>query len=550
MAFNSGTGITDHIAMLDKLTEVVTGRFLETVVVNAGGTGHAIGDIIEIDATGSTSTILAQLEVTSVAAGVIDGIRVYRSGVYTVDPTTTTANAQSGTSGSGISATFDITMSAPVWAVNRRTQQAASAVISAGGTGYVVGELLTIDLAGVKGFHGVSAIFRVASLSGSAVATLDLGTGSVVGNYEEVPTGALTTTASASGTGCTLTVTWEDGTKAENDHQMCMLEGEGLAGADEIHVCIRPVTAVQGFDNSFNWGLIGMTGYNAGIPVHQQVGVNSKAINITTGDLPTVNTGSYVILKDDDADPDMEWWINWNGRRMIMVCKVEGSSSTFYASMYLGFINQFGTDTEYPYPLWLCGNYFKEDTLWTNTSEVVGGIVEVTCASGASSSKPNGPGFLRHPDGTWNGHAGTSVGTTGTARAVSSNFSIYPFGNPPTQGQGINGTVGTSNGTMWQAGSAMIPATGVPGVPGKRLKPTPGTGDPYYWLIAPILTKTDDTFPTDWQLFGEIDGVFWFSTGDNGIVSEDRFVQDGKRYTIFANGNRTQEWSYFALDED
>jgi hypothetical protein len=44
--------------------------------------------------------------------------------------------------------------------------------------------------------------------------------------------------------------------------------------------------------------------------------------------------------------------------------------------------------------------------------------------------------------------------------------------------------------------------------------------------------------------------VFWFATGNNGVVSEDRFELGTKRYLVFQNGNRTQVWSYFALDED
>ena len=111
MTFNSGTA-TDYLDLLDDLVAVVTSRHLSTVAVNSGGTGHAVGDIIDITATGATSTHVARLEVTSVAAGVIDGIRVYRGGAYTVDPTTTTGNAQSATTGSGTGATFDLTFTA------------------------------------------------------------------------------------------------------------------------------------------------------------------------------------------------------------------------------------------------------------------------------------------------------------------------------------------------------------------------------------------------------------------------------------------------------
>ncbi len=554
MPFNSGTGITDHISMLNKVIEiVVTSRHLASVVVNAGGTGHAVGDIIEIDATGATSTIVAQLEVTSVSGGVIDGIRVYRSGAYTVDPTTTTANAQSGTSGSGINSTFNITMSAAKWIQNRRTQEAASAVIGVGGTGYIVGELLTTTnaLPGVKGFAGADAIFRVATLSGSAVATVDLGAGSTVGNYEENPTGALATTADVGGTGCTLTVTWQDGTKANNDEQVCMLEGEGLAGADEIHVIIRPYTQSISFDDAYNWALYGATGYNATVPIHQQLGVNSTQINTSTGALPTGGEfGAYMVLKDDDADPDIGWWISWNGRRIILVCKVESGTTTQYMSMYVGFLNQTATDTEYPYPLWICGTSSDQDRLWDETTELTGGIVEVIADATAD---PHGPGYLRLPDASWLSFC-SAISSTPTQRTVESEFCIYPFVNK-LQLTGIPQKVSLNSDVDWSGGvHDIIPSSGVPGSQTMLLKPTPGTGDDFYWLVPPMVIRYENTggnlFPDFYNVFGEIDGVFWFHTGNNGIVSEDRFELTTKRYTIFQNGNRTQDWSYYALSED
>tara|TARA_R110000796_G_scaffold93934_5_gene198600 strand:- start:2181 stop:3857 length:1677 start_codon:yes stop_codon:yes gene_type:complete len=558
MPFNSGTGITDMVTMLDKLIEVVVdSRHLASVAINAGGTGHAIGDVIEITATGSTSTILAQLEVTSVAAGVIDGIRVYRSGAYTVDPTTIVANPQSGTSGAGISATFDLTFAAAKWVQNRRTQEAASAVVGTAGNGYNIGDILTLvdGVAGVRGdvdgtgTVGDAATFTVATLTGGAGTGVATVTVTTVGNYEETPTNDAATTNDGGGDdACALTVTWQDGTFANNEFQVCQLEGEGLAGADEIHVGIKTFSIVNGFDTAYNWMLLGMTGYSATLPIHQQPGTHSDEINTSDGGWPiTTTNGSYVILKNDDADPDMEWWISWNGRRIIMIMKVEGSSTTLYSSMYLGFLNQFGTDSEYPYPLWTCGHWYIHNTIWTDSTKIIGGIVEV-CTNLGGNSKPKGPGYLRMPDGTYIGFASTVTGSTGTTRTTSNNCIIYPFGTPPVQASPALASTGGS--FEWQISNAPIPPTGVPGTPLGLLKPTPGTGDDWYMLIAPTLMFTDDTWPTNHKMLGEIDGVFWFHTGGNTIVSEDRFVQGTKRYTIFANGNRTQVWSYFALDED
>jgi len=561
MPFNSGTGITDHVDMLDKLLEVVVNsRHLASVAVAVGGTGHAIGDIIEIDATGSTSSILAQLEVTSVAAGVIDGIRVYRSGAYTVDPTDVTTNAQSGTTGSGINATFVLTMSAAVWSQNRRTQQAASAVVGTAGNGYNVGDILTATnvLPGVQGFAGADATFTVATLTGGAgtgVATVTL---LVAGNYEEVPSNDVATTNDGSGDdACELTVTWADGTFAANEEQVCMLEGEGLAGLDEIHVVIRPFSQASGFDTAFNWALYGATAYSATLPIHQQIGMNagtapSNQINDSTGALPTNgNIGSYVVLKDDDADPNIGWWISWTGRRIIMVCKVESGATTQYSSMYVGFLNQTATDTEYPYPLWISGHTSDQNRLWDETSELTGGIVEVISSV---SGDPIGPGYLRLPAATWLSFAAATSDSAST-RIIEHEFCIYPFTNRGAL-SGADQKVSLTSDVDWSStgGHSIIPVSGVPGTQNLLLKPTPGTGDDYYWLVPPMVIRYENSgvnlFPDFYNIYGEIDGVFWFHTGGNAIVSEDRFELTTKRYTIFHNGNRIQDWSYFALDED
>lgn len=562
MVFNTGTGITDHIDMLDKLIEVVTSRALTAVVVNAGGANYVVGEILDISATGSTSTIVAQLEVTTVAAGVVTGVRVYRGGAYTVDPTTTTANVSTSTGFTydgtattpGTGATFDLTFSAATWSVNRRTQQAASAVVGTAGTGYNIGDVLTVvggvfgDVDGT-GTQGTAATFTVATLTGGAgtgVATVTLTT---AGNYEETPANDAATTNSGSGNdACALTVTYEDPAQTDTDFQVCMLEGSGLAAADEIHVMIKTYTQVNGFDDAFNWQLMGATSYNNTLPIHSQVGLNTTQIDTGHGGLNLTDAGGCVmVLKNNDADPDIAWWIRHTGRQITLVCKVESNSTTQYSSMYVGFLNQFGTDTEYPYPLVTVTGTNDLNRTWFDSSNLSGGLLE---SYYNATGDPQGPGFVRKPDGSWMAFASTTS-SSASNRNLETEFGIYPFINPtsiaaPDQKVNLNSFI--------EFAAGIIPATGVPGVPTLQLKPTPGTGDDYYWLVPPIVGRWENSgvnlYPEAYNLFGELDGIFWFSTGGNSIVSEDRFVLGTKRYSIFQNGNRTQSWSYMAIDED
>lgn len=538
MVFNSGTGVLTHIAMMDKLIEVVTSRNLTAVAVNAGGTGHAVGDIIDITATGATSTEVAKLEVTSVSGGVIDGIRVYRGGAYTVDPSTTTGNAQSATTGSGTAATFDLTFSAATWAQNRRSQEAASAAIGAGGSGYTVNDQLTVVLNdGVDGDGYVAAVFNVDSVSGGAVTAVSVVT---AGNYEEVPTNDVTVTG-GTGTGAELTVTWQDSTT----DGICMLEGEGSGGTDEIHVGIKTYEQANGFDTAYNWALFGMTGYTASVEFHNQPGINNDQID-SDGTLPGTDTAAVMVLKPNDSDPDIAWWIHHTGRRIVLVCKVEGPSNTLYSSCYLGFLNQIATETEYPYPLAVISGTNDQNRVWTDVSNLTGGIVESVYNS---SGDPTGPGFLRIPDGTWLGFC-AELSATPAQRIAESEFGVYPFIDRQNV-TGIDQTVADGSDIDWTGGSNdIIPSTGVPGTAGVQLRPTPGSGDDQYWLVEPMVCRFD-TFPTTYNFYGTLDGVYWFSEGGTGVVSEDRFVNDdGTRYLVFQNGNRTQAWSYFCIDED
>jgi hypothetical protein len=105
-----------------------------------------------------------------------------------------------------------VTFSAPdlagpggVTATGTVTSEALSAVATAAGTGYVVGDLLTVTTA------GGSAIAYVASVdTGGEVLTVNFtGTGASRGSFEALPSGAQATTDnSVAGADCTLTITF------------------------------------------------------------------------------------------------------------------------------------------------------------------------------------------------------------------------------------------------------------------------------------------------------------------------------------------------------
>jgi len=93
--------------------------------------------------------------------------------------------------------------------LNTMNYVATSATVSAGGSGYAVGDTITAT----GGTAVVQPVFQVATLSGSAVATVTV---AFPGSYSAKPSNPVAQgSTSGSGTGCTLTVTYNDPTSSD-----------------------------------------------------------------------------------------------------------------------------------------------------------------------------------------------------------------------------------------------------------------------------------------------------------------------------------------------
>lgn len=87
---------------------------LTSVVVNGGGTGHAVSDIITLSAFGSTGTP-ATVTVDAESAGVITAASLTTPGDYTLPHQSLTAIPQGASTGAGIDATFDAVQDGYNW---------------------------------------------------------------------------------------------------------------------------------------------------------------------------------------------------------------------------------------------------------------------------------------------------------------------------------------------------------------------------------------------------------------------------------------------------
>ena len=96
-----------------------------TVAIVAGGTGYTVGDILDVTGGTVVNGLSITLEVTSVAAGVIDGIRIFNCGAYSAQPGNPVA-VTGGTGGND--ATFNLTFEAQNWTVLRNDAVSTSAI--------------------------------------------------------------------------------------------------------------------------------------------------------------------------------------------------------------------------------------------------------------------------------------------------------------------------------------------------------------------------------------------------------------------------------------
>lgn len=496
MSFHQGTA-TDYLDMLAKLVAFATGRGVSAAVVNAGGTGYTPGDVVTV--AGGTHSVVATVEVTAVAAGVVTSVRVLETGTYTVDPTTT-GNAVTG--GTGASLTLNLTMADVGWTERRESFYVESAVVAAGGTGYGVNNVLFVT----GGTFTEQCAFKVATVSAGGVVTsvtLDQ-----KGEYTVGPSNPVATTSGA-GTGCTLTLTL-------SADRNVILEGEG-AGAEEIFVGIRTYVNT----GAHNWELSGFTGYQSLSNFVDQPG-------ISPGRYDDLEDGHYVPLNNASID----FWLYVSTRRIVGVFKM-GST---YTNMYLGQLNAFATSDEYPYPLFVAGCSSLVTRLFSSTSISLSGLTDFI---GHTATTVYGPASIRDPGGTWKQLQNSRL--SGGGRSNSSELVCFPAGMPNMTGIDVadRGSSGLRTTLIF------IPGTDIPGVPVGTLNQTPGTVDFVSPLWPAILIESQPVR----QVLGELDGVYWVSANGEAtdLLTEDTIEAEGFLHHVFQNCNRTDQWSHLAV---
>lgn len=445
MSANHRFTATDYDDALLRLVDLAVNNNVKAAAINAGGTGYTVGDVLTVVGGTVVSSLVATLEVTSVAAGVIDGVRVLNCGAYSANP----ANPVSVTGGTGTLATFNLTFEAQNWILNR----------------------------------------NVASSTAQIRYDLNVGGGGTQLFEREI-----------------------------------LLQGPGNAGTDEIYIGILEVRDTTA--GTFNWALGGFTGFNGTATWEDQPGFSHIAPNEIAAFTPAANAS-------------MECWFHVSPRVLKGIIRV-GST---YNNFNLGFLNQFGTPAEFPYPLFIEGC----STKWNENIGTTGVQQSGLCDPGSTSvsgGNTRGPGGLRFVDGAW--YPIRNWNFNGTSRTDVDEGGIYPCNTISPANSEIPDSsriVTAIAATRWQA---ICPSTGVPGSASHLLFPSDDSGGDltqlipcHVWLASPAL-----------QIGGDLADVFWGTTTGNNIVSQDRVIINGVYYRAFQNCNRSDAFAFVFLRED
>lgn len=492
---------TDYQNLLDLLVAFTTEDYIDTVAVNAGGTGYILTEILTV--SGGTATVAASFEVSAL----------------------------------GVSAS----------------------AINAGGTGYVASEELT-----VVGGTGTAAILTISTVDGSGTITgisvttdgsyttlptnpvsVTGGSGSGAtfnltvdivtavrynnaGAYTSNPSSPVSTTASGSGTGCTLTVTFDDNgwlvqrNATVSGEQEVILKGIG-SGSDEIYVGVRTFRYVP--SDVYNWELAGFTGFDSGLDWENQAGISPGRYE------DEIDNGAYVPL----GDQAINYWFFINSRRIMGVFKI----GTSYPNMYLGFLNPYATTSEYPYPLYVAGCTDSWDTKFSDNILNYSGLSDPIGWNDATVNTA-GPGYIRSTDGQWYQVANSE--SYGTTRNACERRNVMPCGS--NDGKNLL----PEPEDEWYLEYAMnqfIPNTGNPGIQYRQLRPTLDTGGDLHLMFPSFISMADPS-----QIFlGELEGVYWFNAVGS-VVTEQTIEYGGDYYLIFQNCLRTEDWAFFAIKEE
>lgn len=413
------------------------------------------------------------------------------------------------------------------------SRHVATVVVNAGGSLYVVDDILTV--AGGTVLHALNATLRVLTVDGGgAILTLRVETG---GAYTVDPTTTANAVTGGTGTLATIDLTmaetgWtlliDDTTFGTDNDFRVMLEGAngGVAG-DEVYVGWQTFQAGSAPNDYYNVRPTAFTGYNSLLDFADQPG------RFAAPYMNAQNNGSFPLL----------YWVQIDDRHITVVCKAENATVTTYASMSVGLMDPYATQTEFPYPIYVSANSPRNvafNTTDANEQGAISSIVELV-----NYRNSGYPLYIRDAAGAWQSVSNKEF-TSGLGTTVETDQICTPLSVPTiTSLDAVDEIVGHNFLGIYFERIAHANLNITDGAPLYTLQPTPGTPDDQR-ILFPVVPVFAPNAGDD--VLGELPGMFWTIGG--GVNSEDTIVDaSGDRYRIFLGGRRTQIYSWFAIKE-
>lgn len=540
--YETGAGsdrATDYRDLLTKMVAFLTSQGVATVAINNAGTGYTTGDILTLTHAGAY--LDAKFEVTAVA-GVITALRIVANGAF--------------------------------------SNRIASATVVSGGTGYAVNDVLEVQ----GGTSREKGKVRVATLSGSAVATVALfETG---GAYSSAPGAASTTTkvgpAAGSGSGCTVTPTmtgligttglavtggtgssatvnitlaqtgWAvDGRNTNNttvnsvtNEKQVVLKGDAAGWTNKPYIGFGTVTATSGVNTRYAIAFYGMTSHNSATSMFTQVGIKGSSSQAA---------GNPYLLCDQDDAQDMNFWFSADDKRFSGVLDTNSSAGTSdsreYYHFYTGYINSFATEAEDPYPMMCSASAGVLNQDPSVSSLTISGLSECYWTTGSE-----GTWMYVAEEATWRPVRNGSTIPSG------SNIAMFMFPHcDPTYYSSMSPTADaivssefTSTAEVW---ISLAPAPTGRTSPAARLLMLPGTTSYHYPIpLTPVYKYSSTTSESLDTVRGTLQGWYWVYNTDSSGATITNFAEDyltigSDRYRIFHTHVQKQLYHYVCIKE-
>lgn len=294
---------------------------------------------------------------------------------------------------------------------------------------------------------------------------------------------------------------WVAGTVAGGGGRLIM-EGPGAGAGRRVFVSIR--TQADPTNSLYSWRMRGAAGYTAGAPEGGHPGELQQAVFLNLWQ----NTITY--------------WFYVNDRRIVVVAK----TSTAYVSAHLGFFLPWATPEQYPFPLYISGDYF-DPIIWSATRS--GRRMCVDPGADVTGTSPNKTsGWARDTGGVWTpvvNHDDTVSNDDGFAAGNGGAvMKIWPFGAAFS---------GSSTYETWN-GSSAVSTNGA--------------------LDAMVPTRQGERFVWPCMIVGNAEPSYGVLDGLNcipgsGLATEQVITAGAKTFRVFQNIQRSSGNDFFAVEQ-